>query len=105
MVDFGLYITYFLMLVAVAGAVIFPLKYTLQNISEARGVFIGLGVMLAVLLLGYLTASSTYSFKGMENYISQDSVKLVGGGINSLYILIAVAVVSSIFFEIKNFFK
>jgi hypothetical protein len=41
----------------------------------------------------------------MENYISQDNVKLVGGGLNSLYILIAIAVVSSVYFEVTKFFK
>jgi hypothetical protein len=77
----------------------------LQNFSEAKGSFIALGAIVAVLLLGYLTASSDYSFKGMENYISQDNVKLVGGGLNSLYILIAIAVVSSVYFEVTKFFK
>lgn len=93
------------MLVAVAGAVIFPLKYTLQNISDAKGVFIALGAMIAVVLIGYLTASADFSFKGMENYISQDKVKLVGGGLNTLYILIVIAIISSVYFEVTKIFK
>lgn len=105
MVDIALYFTYFLSLVATLGALIFPLKYTLQNITEAKGVFVALGAMFGVLLLGYLTASSSFTFPGIENYISQGSVKLVGGGLNALYILILIAVVSSIYFEVSRLFK
>jgi len=105
MVNFGLYLTYFLVLVAVAGSIIFPLKYTLQNIGDAKGVFIALGAMVAILLVGYFTASADYNFKGMENYIIQGNVKLVGGGLNSLYILIVIAIVSSVYFEVTKFFK
>jgi hypothetical protein len=106
MIDFGLYATYFLILVAIVAAAAFPLKYLFQNLNEAKGAFIGIGALLLIAVLGYVFASSDYTFKGMEAFnITTGTVKMVGGGLNTLYILIAIATVSTIYFESTKFFK
>jgi lysylphosphatidylglycerol synthetase-like protein (DUF2156 family) len=106
MIDFALYLSYFLIIVSALAALAFPLKYLLQHISEAKGTFIGIGVMALILVLGYVFASSDYTFNGIENYgATKNTVKLVGAGLNSFFILFGISVVSTIYFEVKKFLK
>jgi hypothetical protein len=100
MIDFGLYLTYFLLIVAALLALVFPLKYMLQHPGEAKSVFIGLGVLAAIVIVGYVTSSSDFYFKGIENFnITANGIKLVGAGLNTFYILLAITVLSVIYFE------
>lgn len=106
MIDIALYVTYFMILVALVAALAFPLKYLVQHVSEAKGTFIGIGVMALILILGYVFASADYSFKGMEAFnITKGTVKMVGGGLNSFYMMLAVAIVATIYFEVVKFIK
>jgi hypothetical protein len=106
MIDSGLYITYFLTLLALALSLFFPLKYLLQNINEAKGTFIGIAVLILIFLVGYFIAPADYTFKGMEVFaLSKSTVKFVGGGLNMFYIMLVISVITTIYFEVQKFFK
>jgi ABC-type uncharacterized transport system permease subunit len=106
MIDFALYLSYFLILVAIVAALAFPLKYLFQHVSEAKETFIGVGIMMVIVAIGYLFASSEYSFKGMEAFnISKGTVKFVGGGLNTFFIMFGIAIGATIYFEVSKLFK
>jgi hypothetical protein len=106
MIDFALYLTYFLLLVAMVAALAFPLKYLVQHVSEAKGTFIGIGIMALILIIGYVFASADYTFKGMEAYnVTKTTVKLVGAGLNAFFILLAISIGTTLYFEVTKFLK
>ncbi|GIV34689.1 MAG: hypothetical protein KatS3mg031_2224 [Chitinophagales bacterium] len=107
MVDIGLYLAYALLIIAMLSAVLFPAVYMLRHLEEARKVLIGIGVIIVIAVISYFTASGDFYFPGIENKMnySQQAVKLIGAGINMTIFMGALAIITAVFFEVKNAFN
>lgn len=106
MVDTGLYIAYALLGIAALASVVFPLIYTLRNVSDAKKSLAGVGALVLVILVTYFLSSGEFYFDGIEKYnMSASEIKVVSTGLNSFYVLLVIAIVASVVSEVSSIFK
>lgn len=106
MVDAGLYIAYGLILIALLLSLGFPLVYMAKNPKEAKTALIGVAIVAVVFLVAYLIAPSEFYFHGIEKYnLVGSQLKLIGAGLNTFYILGAIAVIAAVYSEVSSAVK
>ena len=97
MVDVGLFLSYILIGVSVLIAVGMPLVKSFSDPHSLKKMGVGVGSLLLVFLISYFMASGETSGE-----VSETSVKLVGAGLTTFYIL-AIGAIGAIFYtEIKK---
>lgn len=102
MIDFGLYLTYALIGVAVVAIVIFAVVNMVKKPATAKSALIGIGGLIVLLVLSYLFSSG----QDAELYnTTEGTAKWVGTGLVVLYILGALAILSILFSEVTRIFK
>lgn len=115
MFNFGLQMAVILIAIAFIAMVLFGLFQIFSNLKGSIKGLIGFAALIVVFVIAYSTTSTDVSPAIQESInkfqISQESeitdghLKMIGGGITTALVLIAVAFVSFIVFEIINFFK
>ena len=102
-VEIGLRLTYVLLIIGTLAAVIMPLVQAIR--SDPKSLvksLIGVGIIAAVYLIGYAIAGSdvgpNYSEFGVDSGIS----KVVGGMLNTMYLLMIAALVGILFTEVHK---
>ncbi|PHN02064.1 hypothetical protein [Flavilitoribacter nigricans] len=115
MFNFGLQMAVVLIAIATVAMVLFGLFQIFSNLKGSVKGLIGFGVLIAVFVIAYSSTSTDVSpaiqesinkFQiSQESEITDGTLKMIGGGITTALVLIAVAFVSFIVFEIINFFK
>ena len=102
MVNYGIIICYILLAVAVAAAVIFPVRQLAQNPKGAKGALICIVLLIVVLGISFGLASDVNPSK-ME--LTPEGAKQVGMGLYAVYILGTVAVFSIVYSEVSKMIK
>lgn len=101
MINFGLWITYLLIIGAVAAAVIFPVLQIAKNPKAAKGTFIGLGVLLGIFLISLILSGG----QANEKYaVTAGQSKMIGAGLTMIYLLGFGAIVIAVYTEVKKAF-
>lgn len=104
-INIGLYLAYFLIAIAILGAVIFPLIQLFGNLKNAKNGLIGFAMLIAVLVIAYAVSPAEtgafYDKKGISPGLS----KLIGGGLVATYIMTIGVVGSILYSEIAKWFK
>lgn len=100
MVDVGLFLAYILTGLCVLVAVGMPLVKAFGDPDSLKKMGIGVGALLAVFLISYFTSSGE-----AEGDYAESTVKLVGAGIVTFYILAIAAVLGIVYTEIKKAFE
>lgn len=101
MINFGLWISYLLIIAAVAVAIIFPVMQIAKNPKAAKGTFIGLGVLLGIFLLSLILSGG----EALEKYkVSAGQSKMIGAGLTMIYLLGFGAIVVAVYTEVKKAF-
>ena len=101
-IDFGLWLTFALIVFGVASALFFSILNLFSNPKQAKGVvfsFVGMGL---VVLIAFLIADG--SVMGNTD-VSAGTAKKVGAGLITLYLLMLGAVGTIIGSEITKLFK
>ncbi len=105
LINIGLFLAYFLIGIAILGAVIFPLAQIFGNLKNAKNGLIGFAMLIAVLVIAYAVSPAEtgafYDKKGISPGLS----KLIGGGLLATYIFTFGVVGSIIYSEIAKWFK
>jgi len=99
-INIAMYVTYGLLAIAALSAIIFSLVHMFGNIRKAVPTFIGIGILLAIILVSYATATSE-PYENATPTVSQ----WVGGGINTTFFLIGLGLLSAIFTEVSKYFR
>jgi len=100
MVDVGLFLAYILTGLCILVAVGMPLVKAFGDPDSLKKMGIGVGALVAVFLISYFTSSGE-----AEGDYSESTVKLVGAGIVTFYILAIAAVLGIVYTEIKKAFE
>lgn len=107
--DFGFFGTGFLFVVAVVALVGFGLMQTFGNLKASMRGLIGVAILVGIFLISYATASAEstgiVADAAKKMSVSDNTIKLIGAGINSVIILSIVTFVALIVSEIRNLFK
>lgn len=100
MVDVGLFLAYILTGLCIIVAVGMPLVKAFGDPDSLKKMGIGVGALLAVFLISYFTSSGE-----ADGDYAEGTVKLVGAGIVTFYILAIAAVLGIVYTEIKKAFE
>lgn len=93
---------------AIGLTAIFPVIQMITNPKNAKKGLIGIGALLLVMGLSYLTSSSEVlgiTNSDLMQYDVPATLKYAGTMINSIYILAVVAIVSMVYSEVAKIFK
>lgn len=103
MVDFGLFLTYGLVIGGAAIALLLPfIKALMSNPKSLIPTGIGVAALLVVYLLGYLLADSNVTEKYAEYGVTEGSSQTIGGYIRMVYILIILCLAGIVYSEFIN---
>jgi hypothetical protein len=115
MFNFGLQMSVILIVIALLAMVLFGLFQIFSNLKGSVKGLIGFAALIVVFVIAYSSTSTDVSpaiQASMDKFqeaqgavISDNQLKMIGGGITTALVLAAVAFVSFIVFEIINFFK
>ena len=106
MVDTGLYIAYALFGIAALASIVFPLIYTLRNVSDAKKSLAGVGALVLIVIVTYFLSSGEFYFDGIEKFdMTASQIKVVSTGLNTFYVLLVLAIIASVVSEVSSVFK
>jgi hypothetical protein len=98
----NLAIAYFL--ICAVAAILFPI--VLFNLKKAKNTLIGIGVLVVIVAISYFMAGTEpVQIIDYEGEMSESMLKNVGTGINLMFFLIGLALVSWIYAEVSRIFK
>ncbi len=106
MVDTGLYLTYVLVGICVAGILGFSVANILKNPGGAKSALIGIAGLVVVFVLSYVfsdgsDATTVFADEG----ITETTSKRVGMGLGTFYVLTAAAIVAILYVEVSRLFS
>ncbi len=105
-VQFFLYVSYVLVLVAVLGAVVLPIVIALtQNPKSLLKVLAGVAVLAVVFGISYGLSGNEVTAKYTEAGITEVSSQVVGGALTMIYLLLGIALVGVVVTEITKLIK
>lgn len=101
-INIGIYVTYFLIAVAVILTVFFSIFHIVQNLGKAKGALLGILFLVVIFVIAYfLSTSEVYP----KFNIGPTASKWIGAGILSTFILIGLALVTVVYAEVAKLFK
>ena len=103
LIDIALYIGYFLVIFALAAAIILPLIKSLDQPESLIKVGGGLVVLLVIFGISY--ALSDGGLVATKPEITEQGSKLIGGALITMYILVFVALLGIAVTEVSKFFR
>jgi hypothetical protein len=105
MLDFGFYLFYALLIIAVALTVVFPIIHVLREPSTILRSAIGVGVIVVLFVISYAMSDSEVNLKAAALGVTPTSSKLIGAGLIMFYITLVLSVLALIYSEISKAFK
>ncbi len=107
--NFGISSAIALAVIALIAWVLFSLFQIATNIGGSMKGVLGAAVLVAVFLAAYFSgtveSSGTIFEAAQKQGVTDANSKFISGGITTALILVAIAAVSFVLFEIRNFFK
>lgn len=105
LVDIGIYLTYFMVVVAIVGVMVFSLLNMIKQPKNNKKTLIYIGGLAIVLLLGFIFASSEILPEYKKYEITSSLAKNVGAGLNAFYFLSVCAVLAVLYTEFSKIFS
>lgn len=102
MVDIALYLTYFLIAIAILLALFFAVKSLVQNFKSSKTSLFGILGLIIIFVVSFLLSSSEVYEKFQ---VGQTLSKAIGGALYSLYFIFILTIVVALYSEISKFFK
>ena len=104
--NFGLFGVYFLVFGCTALAVVLPIMSMLNEPKKLMGAGIGIGLIAVIYLISWAMADSYAAPKLVEDFdLTESTSRMVGGALNTMYVLIVVAIVGAVYSEVSKAFK
>lgn len=103
--DIALYISYVLVLVAVAGSILLPLYNSLGNPSSLKTTAIGIGALILIFIISYFLSGNEVTDVYKEFDVDASGSKTIGGMLTMMYLLIGLAITGIIYTEISKIIK
>ena len=102
MIDAGLIISYVLIGLCAAAAIVLPLIQAAGNPKSLKKIGISVGGLVVSFVVCYALADN--STMGNKD-VTEGAAKMVGAGLTMFYVLLAVAIISIVYTEISKMSK
>jgi hypothetical protein len=96
-VEFGLYMTYIISLVAIVAAIGGAVRGILINPNGVRSTAMGVGFLVAILVVSYLLADGSDYMEYQKMKMTESGSRWVSTGLNALNIMIALSTLAVVF--------
>ena len=103
--DFGLYSSYFLVIICALAALLFPLYYAATNPKSAIVGVASVGAILVVFGIAYAMSSSEITTSMKEFDVNPGTGRFIGAAITTTMVLAIGAIVAMVIGEIRAFIK
>lgn len=103
--DGALWITYILILLSAAAAVVFGLMNVLRNPKKNLGAILGVVAMILVLVVAYYGFADNYVPEKFVSTVSPSVSQWTGAGLMTLYVIMVLTVVAVVYAEVNRLFK
>lgn len=104
LINIGLIAGYILLGLAALFAVGFSIFHLIANFKKAKGALVGMVILLVVFLIGY-SISTSEAYTQVAIPVGENASKIIGGGINTTFMLIGLAIVAAVFTEVYKLFR
>ena len=106
MLDFGLYLSYFLLFLAAGAAVALPVLSAVKHPKTLGKSGIGLGLLVLIFAVSYGLSGSELNPKWQSLGVTTEfNSKLIGAGLTMFYISLIIAIIVMIYSAISKSFK
>jgi len=105
MLDFGFYLFYALLIIAVVLTIVFPIIHVLREPSTLLRSAIGLGMVVVLFVISYALSGSDVNIKAAALGVTPTSSRLIGAGLIMFYITLVLSILALIYSEISKAFK
>jgi hypothetical protein len=105
LLGFSCYAVYAVMILAFICLVGFALWSIIANFKDSKATLVGVGVLVAVLLIGYLISAPTNSAVEQRFAVGTGLSKVIGGGIVATYIFMFGAILAAVWATLSSRFK
>lgn len=96
-VEYGLYLTYIISLVAIVAAIGGAVRGILINPNGVRSTVMGVGFLLAILVVSYLFADGSDYMEYQKMKMTESGSRWVSAGLNALNIMLALSTLAVVF--------
>jgi NADH:ubiquinone oxidoreductase subunit 6 (subunit J) len=105
MVDIGLYISYILIFICAAAAIVLPLIKSAGDPKSLIKSGLGLVAILVVFGIAYALSSNEVTEQYRQFDVNAGESKLIGGGIITVYLLFFIALAAIVYTEVTSLVK
>jgi len=105
MLDFGFYLFYALLIIAVALTIVFPIIHMLREPSTLIRTGIGIAIVVVLFVISYALSDSAVNLKAAALGVTPTSSKLIGAGLIMFYVTLALSILALIYSEISKALK
>jgi len=103
--DYGLWISYILIIVAGLAAVGMPIVNSLSDPSTLKGTAIGIGVLVVLYFVSYAMSGDEVTAKYTQFGVDAGASKAIGGVMTMMYLLLFIVIGGGLYTEISKLFK
>lgn len=104
-IDIGLYISFILLAVATASAVLMPLLNAIKHPAGLVKSLIGVGGLVVLFIVAYSVSGSELSSKAVALGVDESGSKLIGAGLILFYLVFVISVIGVIYSEVNKALK
>ena len=104
-IDIGLYISFILLAVATASAVLMPLLNAIKHPAGLVKSLIGVGGLVVLFIVAYSVSGSELSAKAVALGVDESGSKLIGAGLILFYLVFVISIVGVIYSEVNKALK
>ena len=104
-IDLGIYLSYILLIVATAAAVVLPLIGAIKHPASLVKSLFGVGGLVVLFIVAYSLSGSEISAKAIALGVDESGSKLIGAGLILFYFVLVISIVGVIVSEISKALK
>ncbi|HSV76299.1 MAG TPA: hypothetical protein VLH37_04625 [Bacteroidales bacterium] len=102
LISIGLYVTYFLVVLAVVSTVLFGVTQIVRNFKKAKGALVGMIVLVVIVVIAFaISTGEPYPAFG----VGPNASRWIGAGITTTFILAGLGLVAAVYTEVSKMFK
>lgn len=99
----GIPLALVMIVVALALSIVFPVLDVIKHFDQAKKSLLGVGAMLAIFLIGYVTASSDLPEYAIKANVTSSQFKLISASLTTFLITLLLTIVVVVYDIVKGF--
>jgi hypothetical protein len=104
-IDIGIYLSYILLIVALAAAVLLPLINAIKHPAGLLKSLLGIGGLVVLFVVAYTLSGSELGAKAIALGVDESGSKMIGAGLILFYFVLVISIFGVVFSEVNKALK